>query len=57
MYENLDDFLQRMDELEDEVNQLILQSNLTAAEKKFIFDHILVIPRKMEEPEAGKAIS
>lgn len=57
MKENLDDFLQNIHELEEKIERLIQQSNLTGVEKQFIMDHILVIPGKKEDLDDSKAIS
>jgi hypothetical protein len=56
MKESLDDFLQTIYELEEKVVHLIHQSNLSAVEKKFILDHILIIPGKSGDHEESKVI-
>ncbi|MBP1966598.1 hypothetical protein [Paenibacillus aceris] len=56
MDESIDDFLKTIDELEEKVQHLIYQSNLTSVEKQFILDHILIIPGKRADHEESKAI-
>jgi len=41
---DMDQFLETIHNLEDTVYQLINKSNLTESEKKFILNHILIVP-------------
>ena len=56
MKESLDEFLQTIYNLEEKVVHLIHQSNLSDVEKKFILDHILIIPGKSGHHEESKII-
>jgi hypothetical protein len=43
--DGIEDYLDLIRELEFKINSLILKSNLTEDEKKFILDHIFVVPK------------
>ncbi|MFD0697529.1 hypothetical protein ACFQZT_25975 [Paenibacillus sp. GCM10027628] len=46
---DMDVFLQTIHELEERIASLIHKSNLSDADKQFIFSHIIIVPGKNKE--------
>ncbi|WP_422657161.1 hypothetical protein ACK8P5_15480 [Paenibacillus sp. EC2-1] len=46
---DIDQFLNWVGHLEERIRSLLEQSNLTEQEKKFIWDHIMVVPGKHDD--------